>query len=222
MAKVGATIESMYIFASTLNPCPSPGLILFAHDREVTVTMIYIDDPSYTIAIPLDTYKEKKSWIDSHSAVHVSRVKRSVYGSNAMHVDMEMVILELHSFKEYKMLQDGLVHRGVSIIADRWIVDNGRSASLMSNIGMLSLFSWYAIDTHHATCDTKRGNALPDVFTTGEMSNTSRFLHLHKKYILPLKSVCENTHPLKRAYFALHTTRTTHWWIWEEKEGIWI
>ena len=210
MAKVGATMESMYIFASVQNPCPSPGLILRAYDREGNVTMIYIEDPSYTIAISWDAYKENQSWIDSHSAVHVSREKRSGYGSSAMHMEMEMATLELPSFKAYKMLQDGLVHRGVPIIPDRWIVDNGKSASLVSNIGLPSLCSWYVIDTHHAMCDTKRGDALPDVFTSNEMSNTSRFLHLHKKYILPLESVSENTHPLKSAYISLHTTRTTN------------
>jgi hypothetical protein len=209
MENVETTMESMYIFASILHPGSSPGFILRAYDREGTTTMIHVEDPSYTIAIPLDAYKEKQSWIDSHSAVHVSQVKRSGYGANALHVDMEMVILELHSFTAYKMLHHSLVHRGVPIIPDRWIVDNGKSASLVSNIGLPSLCSWYAIDTQHAVADTKRGDALPKVFTKSEMSNTSRFLHIHKRYILPLESVPKNTHPLKTAYFSLHTTRTT-------------
>ena len=73
------TMESMYIFASTLHPSigqgstPCPGLILCAYDGEGTATIIHVLDPSYTICIPWEIYTEKKDWVDSHSAVHVRR-----------------------------------------------------------------------------------------------------------------------------------------------------
>ena len=201
-----ATMEEiMYIFSSILHPSQRPGMILRAYDKEGSPTMIHVEDPSYTIVISWEAYEKTQGWIDSHSAVNVSRSQRSVRGVNG-YEDVDIAILELHSFTAFKMLRNALTHRRIVIMIDSWVVDGPKSASFISNIGLPSLCAWYAIDCRHAITDTKRGDSLPTFFTKSELSTTTRFLRITKKHISQASGFIGDTYPLKTAYLALHTT----------------
>ena len=197
-------MENMYIFASTLHPGSHPGMVVRAYDMDGSPTLIYVEDPSFTIVILWDDYMTLQGWIDSHSAVQVSKSKRMMWNGNRWN-EVDVAVLAFHCFSPFTMMRDALSNRKVDILIDRWIVDCKKSASFISNIGLPCLCSWYAVDTHHAIADTKRGDPLPHVFSQRDKIHTSRFLHMRKEDISEMDAIGAETYPLKTVFLDLHT-----------------
>ena len=181
-------------------------MVLRAYDETNRPTFIFVSDPSYTLTVEWKEYESRKKWFQSFATVVVTRCVKRVGGMDSEEKDMDLALCETRFFNVYKIIVNTLRKANVSLIFDRWTMDNATTASFVSNIGLPNLCSWYTIDLEKAYVDSPDPESLPEKLRE-KTTYTKRFIHIDKSAII--NKPHGELHPLKIVFLTIQSCEQT-------------
>lgn len=196
-----STMVNIYLIASTV--CKAGGLLIRGYDENRKPVLLELVDPTYRIVVPWKTYVANQHLFEMHIPQHDVTIEEKQM--NNRQAKEKLAVIHTHDYERYANLQRGLSQAGVDILRDQWMVDSDKQASLVVNVGLPCLCSWYELDLSMCNVDTKQKQLFPQYLSVEDKARTSRYIKTTKNAVTHKGDCSTLSSPSKIAYMAIHT-----------------